>query len=349
MDRLAARAGLPRFTAERCVHGWLASASCRRCVEACPHGAWVIDEEQLGIDESRCQGCGACVAACPEQAIALDFPPPPRRRWHGGPVVLAACIPSGWSRAEGALPCLGALGLSDLTEWVAKGIGRGFFGRGDCPNCPQAVAGLAFQNRLASFNGLLAGRGLARLETTWCDTDTLLALLDTSQPDGGPEFGRRAFLRNLLGSALEKGLDAAGLTDGGGEGITPPGCRLPRSHEAEPAFFTPAIEAEHCNACGACLRLCPHGAMAFDGESVAYRIDADRCTGCGLCVDVCDLGAVCLLHWLPPPQSLIPLHTARCRACGITFHAPKAQGEAKDHCPRCAQHGHHRNLFQVLE
>ena len=45
--------------------------ACGQCVEACPYGALVADEE-TGITQVLpllCQGCGACAVACPSGAI----------------------------------------------------------------------------------------------------------------------------------------------------------------------------------------------------------------------------------------------------------------------------------------
>ncbi|HPR05596.1 MAG TPA: 4Fe-4S dicluster domain-containing protein, partial [Denitromonas sp.] len=46
----------------RCIHTHAEVGSCRRCVDACPAAAWMLDDEQLAIDASACDGCGLCVA-----------------------------------------------------------------------------------------------------------------------------------------------------------------------------------------------------------------------------------------------------------------------------------------------
>ncbi len=66
---------LPEVEGEKCVHAHFAGATCNHCVEICPINAWVIDDEMLGIDTSRCDGCGICVAACPESAISSGLFP----------------------------------------------------------------------------------------------------------------------------------------------------------------------------------------------------------------------------------------------------------------------------------
>lgn len=69
LERLQQEWVLPEVIPERCVHSLCEVASCSRCVDACPHGAWLLDDASLQLDTGRCNGCGLCVAACTESAL----------------------------------------------------------------------------------------------------------------------------------------------------------------------------------------------------------------------------------------------------------------------------------------
>jgi heterodisulfide reductase subunit A len=63
-SRLVGQAAVPFVNPRLCI-------ACERCIETCPYGALVMDEE-TGVAEVislLCQGCGACTAACPSGAI----------------------------------------------------------------------------------------------------------------------------------------------------------------------------------------------------------------------------------------------------------------------------------------
>jgi len=127
----------PEVIAERCVHSHLEQATCRACVDACPRGAFVLDDERLGIDTDRCDACGLCAPACPQGAV-LDAFAPVTYRVGGEPVAFAACERALPVIGEpGIMPCLHALGLRHLLALRRDGVARLVFGRADCRSCPR--------------------------------------------------------------------------------------------------------------------------------------------------------------------------------------------------------------------
>jgi heterodisulfide reductase subunit A len=66
-DKLAAGAEIAHIMEELCV-------GCQGCIDVCPYGAIVYNEEKAKaeINEVLCKGCGGCAAACPSASIRLD-------------------------------------------------------------------------------------------------------------------------------------------------------------------------------------------------------------------------------------------------------------------------------------
>ncbi|MFO7742840.1 MAG: 4Fe-4S binding protein [Anaerolineae bacterium] len=50
------------------------------------------------------------------------------------------------------------------------------------------------------------------------------------------------------------------------------------------------IDGERCTGCGACIEVCPVGAIALVNN--VARVDEESCTGCAVCIDTCPQDAI---------------------------------------------------------
>ncbi len=359
---IPATAMIPEVIAARCVHAITPQARCQACVAACPQGAWVIDDERLGIDANRCDGCELCVPACPQAAIVARLGPVPRRT-HQGLLAFAACERAGVREADAPfMPCLHALGSRELLRLARAGVDRLVTARGACDQCPRGQRE-RLGERLLAVNQLLMGRQLACLvheeiaPPAWED-----AWRAARDPANDQRLSRRGFFLQAMQAPVQRLRER--LMGDEDQGL-PPGRLLPPAAPGEPLPLAPQLDVLLCTGCDACVRLCPQGALGMEraeGLPQAYVIDAAACSGCGICIDVCATGAMSLLRWRPPPQVRLPLVTQRCRACGVTFHLPRwSQQDPPEPgpealtarrrqplCPICFRADHSRRLFQVL-
>lgn len=331
---------LPAADPERCVHAHAEVASCQRCVDACPRDAWVLDEEELGLDTARCDGCGLCVAHCPEGALSLSGVSPPVS--IGKASIVIACERTQRDRQDWRLPCVHAVSLEQLTLLYRAGLRRISLDTADCPSCPRNdAAGMA--HRVALVNRVLSQRSLPVIDLIDRSADMPSRRTRSVHGDvAEAQVSRRGFFRRVMGAAAEL------QSDDGNQGWRPPGEFLAPVERGELALAVPVIDPARCNGCDACVRICPHEALTLAPDRDAYLVSAESCTGCRLCIDVCDQHAVDVTECAVLEHLQVPLQERACRSCGARFHRPGCAAGNQLLCHVCSQVNHQRNLFQVL-
>ena len=152
---------VPEIDGEACVHALVQTATCRACVDACPRGAWSLDEGSLEFDTARCDGCGLCVPACPQGVIQHDYEPL-RRRWKARTLAFLACEYAPPPASGQVMPCLHALGPGDLLALYRDGYQYLVQPVVDCDACPRG-GGVRLEDTLAQINRMLASRALPEM------------------------------------------------------------------------------------------------------------------------------------------------------------------------------------------
>jgi ferredoxin len=342
---------LPDVIAERCVHVLIETATCQACVDTCPRDAWVLDDEQLGIDTERCDGCKLCVAACPQGAIQAQMTPALKSE-GAQTMALYACELTGIKTDEGIVPCLHALGLNAIMLLYRRGVRTIVGCSSNCSDCIRADT-TSLSERVEHFNTLLQDRKLPAMQYRKVTEKKWSRLLSSQLQDArGPSMNRRQFFRRMTHAVIEENKRLCTSGHGYDAEFIPPGKILPSQSPAQIVPFLPQIDPGRCNGCDACAKLCPHGAISSQTDEqagdIAYQIAPEECSGCGICTDVCELHAVSIKPWAAPGVTRIPLSSNRCRACGAPFHVPSGNASAAQLCRICAQTNHHRLLFQIM-
>ncbi|BAO44485.1 4Fe-4S binding protein [Thiolapillus brandeum] len=343
-------AGYPEISPNYCVHGQISNASCQACVEACPHGAWILDENSLGLDEDACNGCGLCVPACPSGALHTHYPYV-IRHIGGQAVALFGCRQSGAGGTEASISCVHSLGVRQLLLLHTIGINCLLLTEHHCETCAnQPEQGL--EQRVEQLNHLLRERHLPLIKLLYRPTRVWRAILkQEALITRGTLLNRRAFLAGASSSrVLQEQMVSMDPLNRQECRTVAPGMLLDTESGIHHLPWVPHIDATRCTGCDVCINLCPTQALHYetDQDEPRYQMDAPRCSGCGICVDVCSEQATRLQAWGTWMEQSLPLNEALCSRCGNAFHVPgENDGCNTNLCPVCRASGS-KQLFQVL-
>jgi Fe-S-cluster-containing hydrogenase component 2 len=334
---------LPEFRATHCTRYRYRYSECRRCADACPHGAVELSGEGVAVSSATCQHCALCAAACPTEALtALDLPRVELlRRVVKLPAVTFACAPSG-RKGDEIVPCLGALDAASLGFLASRGIAVVLAGTGHCAACPHGSKGAAMIARHLDAVETLqhsAGGG------NWAG---IVVADDSGASANGAEHNtaRRQLFRRLLGHGITAGAAAevqpvplkavrfappvstAGrellqmLLEQRDTAQPEPPAETPPASPRHDALFAARVEAAPgCTACEVCARACPTGAMEVRESGIAWELTFRqfRCVGCGLCVEACQPGVLSFADSLgstPAAKTAVALHALSKQRCG---------------------------------
>lgn len=336
---------VPRLHPERCTRYRYSYSACRRCAEACPHGALQLSGEGVALSAGTCRHCGFCVSACPTEvfestaasAAALLRAATEAKRWT------VACAPSGVP-GDTTLPCIGVLDAGTVATLLARGVQLQLAGLGHCGACAHGT------KAAAAIGALMAGVDHLRGETGAAGWGELK--LADHQGKGVDRFGagRRQFFRRLVAGGVaplmeeeeaqavpQKAVRAAAhhRPQAGRLIAGLVGEQSVRAHPALP-FGAVTVASGACTGCELCERVCPTGALWASASDGRWQLEFNgQCVGCGVCVEACQPGALGMSAEIPGVAGGRVLHTlsrTRCRGCG-RIHVGTGVDEP---CPVCA-------------
>ncbi|MBU0501186.1 MAG: 4Fe-4S binding protein [Gammaproteobacteria bacterium] len=339
---------VPQFRRERCTRYRYRYSACDRCREACPQGAVSLSDEGAVIDPALCQNCALCAAACPTEAWNAEGLPriDLLKQTLGRAAFSFACTPS-QEEGDARVPCLGALDASLLAYLAGRGVSVELKGSGHCGDCPHGARGAALLG--------LALEGSAWLGDALGNGDWPPPVLAWKEGRGEAppvDSARRQLFRRFAGhvftgaeqdpAPLKAVRVAAPLSTVRRELVQ---AIWPAEGEGEIALDGSLPLAEirlgpGCNACEACARACPTGALAIrEGQRRwELRFQFSRCVGCGVCLEACQPDALSFADKAPLALGRVKdgvllqgLDKRRCGRCDRLFIATGKEG----FCPTC--------------
>lgn len=301
------------IVADRC-----SAPRCAICLLACPTAAIVVGRGgRMSVATDRCDGCGVCVSACPADAVDLPgsslveheaflqelLRPSPDSESSVPPGIVFACtsdidlrdvqaqpaaFPEDWSVVNVA--CVSMVTAGWILQAIASGVPA--VALLPCTTPATLPLGMLLRDRVEFCQRLLSAVGIpdAERRVRLLPVDPAAATVELRgghdarltaarpRPSGGPvDLPDQVTLREpeATVAALRR------LAPVPGPGMTVSGLASPLGRVRLDEFA--------CTSCGACVLVCPTGALALrrDAHGSALVLDPGRCIPDGYCAAVC--------------------------------------------------------------
>ena len=345
---------------ERCLTSLDRFSECTACVNACPTQALQAAKPPV-LDIGQCVGCLACLPACPVDAfeahdavasllscaarvaprpvdLLCEVHPDPKAAKDGSDLgmLLRGCLAGlgagaylglaalGIERVQVRMDACASCSLGDLQGEIAAQVNTAgeFLAAWGRPDMLEEVHSLPLEDRHNrpvwwAENPPISRRDLLRMTFMQGQSGEGRELA-AEEPLSGkqPPRDRRRFLR--AADSLQSNQPGRSAT------------ALPMA-----ASFGSLRIANNCDACGACARVCPTGAVRYETQDDArYRLlfNSQACMACGLCQAACAPEAINIERHLtlgevfgePTWKVLSQDELVRCSRCGVLFPARQA-------------------------
>jgi ferredoxin len=349
---------------QQCLHSRVKFSSCEECFAVCP-----VDAIQPGkppeIDNELCQNCLACLPVCPVGAYTADDSVSSLlnciSRLEGSSVELVCEVHN--AADKGVIPdsvgiqirgCLASLGSGTFLALAALGLEQIILRTDACAQCPWKSLHEKIKEQVDEAQRLLS---------PWQETHWLSIISEIDTPVERPLWNAESpplSRRDLFRMAARQGQVAiarAMTMERTKVGKRPGRDRL-RIAEAISHFpqnnvnldleinvdgFTELSASEMCNACQACVQVCPTNSLRFekDTEEKYYWLKflPQTCIGCELCIHVCAPKAIeknprptyAKVFFSSEPITINEGELARCDRCSTLF----ASRSGSKLCPVC--------------